>query len=70
VCQLDTLKKCRNRAMLRKALTAQPPTLDKTYDRILRAIAAEDAEYAVWPVFSERPLTVDEVAEVIAIEPG
>ncbi|KAF1352920.1 hypothetical protein EJ07DRAFT_158930 [Lizonia empirigonia] len=47
VCQLDTLGKCRNRAMLRKALTALPPTLDKTYDRILCAIAAEDAEYAV-----------------------
>jgi hypothetical protein len=54
-------------------MTALPPTLDKTYDRILCAIAAEDAEYAVhmllWLVFSERPLTVDEVAEVIAIEP-
>jgi hypothetical protein len=59
--------------MLRKAMTALPPTLDKTYDRILCPIAAEDAEYAVqmllWLVFSERPLTVDEVAEVIAIEP-
>jgi hypothetical protein len=39
VCQLDTLGKCRNRAMLRHALAALPPTLDKTYERILCAIA-------------------------------
>ncbi|CAG5158427.1 uncharacterized protein ALTATR162_LOCUS5073 [Alternaria atra] len=72
VCQLDTLGKCRNRADLRKALATLPPTLDKTYDRILCAIAAEDAVYAVrvllWLAFSERPLTVDEVAEVVAID--
>ncbi|KAF2818579.1 ankyrin, partial [Ophiobolus disseminans] len=72
VCQLDTLGKCRNRADLRRALAALPPTLDKTYDRILCAVAAEDAEYAVrvllWLAFSNRPLTVDEVAEVVAID--
>jgi ankyrin repeat protein len=72
VCQLDTLGKCRNRAMLRKALAALPPTLDKTYERILCAIVEEDAEYAVrallWLAFSDRPLAVDEVAEAIAID--
>ncbi|KAF2818594.1 hypothetical protein CC86DRAFT_336723, partial [Ophiobolus disseminans] len=72
VCQLDTLGKCRNRADLRRALAALPPTLDKTYDRILCAIAAEDAEYAVrvllWLAFSDRPLTLDKVAEVVAID--
>jgi ankyrin repeat protein len=72
VCQLDTLGKCRNRAMLRKALAALPPTLDKTYERILCAIAEEDAVYAIrvllWLAFSDRPLTIEEVAEVVAID--
>jgi ankyrin repeat protein len=72
VCQLDTLGKCRNRAMLRKALATLPPTLDKTYDRILCSIAEEDAVYAtrvlLWLAFSDRPLTVEEVAEVVAID--
>ena len=72
VCQLDTLGKCRNRAMLRKALATLPLTLDTTYDRILCAIAEEDVSYAIrvlsWLAFSDRPLTVDEVAEVIAID--
>jgi hypothetical protein len=72
VCQLDTLGKCRNRAMLRKALAALPPTLDTTYDRILCTIAEEDVDYAIrillWLAFSDRPLAVDEVAEVIAID--
>jgi len=70
--QLDTLGTCRNRAMLRKALAALPPTLDTTYDRILCSIAEEDVDYAIrvllWLAFSDRPLAVDEVAEVIAID--
>jgi hypothetical protein len=72
VCQLDTLGECRNRATLRKALATLPPTLDATYDRILCAIAEKDADYAIrillWLAFSDRPLSVDEVAEVIAID--
>jgi hypothetical protein len=72
VCQLDVLGKCRNRATLREALAALPPTLDKTYERILCAIPEEDAKYAIralrWLAFSDRPLTIDEVAEVVAID--
>lgn len=72
VCQLDTLGKCHNRAMLRKALAALPPTLDTTYDRILCSIAEDDVNYAIrilmWLAFSARPLAVDEIAEVIAID--
>ncbi|KAJ8106078.1 hypothetical protein OPT61_g9781 [Boeremia exigua] len=71
-CQLDTLRRCRNRAKLREALATLPPTLDQTYDRILCGIDADDREYALkilqWLVFSERPLSVEEVAEVIAID--
>ncbi|KAH6838311.1 vegetative incompatibility protein HET-E-1 [Alternaria alternata] len=72
VCQLDTLGKCCNRAMLRKSLATLPRTLDQTYDRILTAISEEHAEYAMrilqWLTFSARPLSVEEVAEVVAID--
>ena len=71
--QLDTLGKCRNRLMLRKSLATLPPTLDQTYDRILCAIDENDSEYAVrilrWLAFSTRPLLVEEISEVVAIDP-
>jgi ankyrin repeat protein len=72
VCQLDTLGKCCNRAMLRKSLATLPRTLDQTYDRILTSIGEEYLEYAMrilqWLAFSARPLSVEEVAEVVAID--
>lgn len=72
VCQLDALGKCRTRAVLRKLLATLPPTLDQTYERILSAISEEDSKYAIrilqWVTFSARPLSVDELAEVIAID--
>ncbi|KAF2734842.1 ankyrin [Polyplosphaeria fusca] len=72
VCQLDALGKCVNRKMLQQALTALPPTLDQTYDRILAAIENEYSQYALrilqWLTFSARPLSIDEVAEVVAID--
>ncbi|KAF1930669.1 HET-domain-containing protein [Didymella exigua CBS 183.55] len=72
VCQLDTLAKCRNRAMLRKSLATLPQTLDQTYDRILTAISKDDYDYAMrilqWLAFSARPLSVEEIAEVVAID--
>lgn len=58
--------------MLRKSLASLPQTLDQTYDRILTAIVEEDSTYAMrmlqWLTFSERPLTVEEIAEVVAID--
>jgi ankyrin repeat protein len=72
VCQLDTLGECRTRATLRKSLATLPPTLDKTYDRILSAISEADSQYAVtilqWLTFSIRPLSIYEVAEIVAID--
>ncbi|KAF2878542.1 vegetative incompatibility protein HET-E-1 [Massariosphaeria phaeospora] len=71
VCQLDTLERCCNRAMLRKSLATLPRTLDQTYDRILSAISERYSEYAMrilqWLTFSTRPLSVEEIAEVVAI---
>ncbi|CAN9300223.1 unnamed protein product [Alternaria alternata] len=58
--------------MLRKSLATLPRTLDQTYDRILTTIGEEYAEYAMrilqWLTFSARPLSVEEVAEVVAID--
>jgi hypothetical protein len=58
--------------MLRKSLASLPQTLDQTYDRILSAISEDDREYAIrilqWLTFSARPLSVEEVAEVVAID--
>ncbi|KAI1522072.1 hypothetical protein PtrSN002B_012259 [Pyrenophora tritici-repentis] len=72
VCQLDTLGKCCNRAMLRKSLASLPRTLDQTYDRILSTISEEYSKYAMrilqWLAFSARPLSVEEIAEVVAID--
>ncbi|KAJ4986108.1 pfs domain-containing protein [Stagonosporopsis vannaccii] len=72
VCQLDTLAKCRNRAMLRRSLASLPSTLDNTYDRILSAISEEDSVYAIralrWLAVSTRPLYLKEIAEVVAID--
>jgi Ankyrin repeats (3 copies) len=59
--------------MLQKSLTTLPSTLDETYDRILCAINDDDSQYAIrilrWLAFSKRPLQVEEVAEVVAIDP-
>ncbi|KUL90773.1 hypothetical protein ZTR_00369 [Talaromyces verruculosus] len=72
VCQLDALGKCRNRITLRKALATLPPTLDQTYDRILSAISQDDSEYAIrilrWLTFSAQPLSIEAIAEVVAID--
>ncbi|KAI1676258.1 Ankyrin repeat domain protein [Pyrenophora tritici-repentis] len=72
VCQLNTLAKCLNRAMLRESLATLPQTLDQTYERILSAINDEYSKYAMrilqWLTFSARPLSVEEIAEVVAID--
>jgi ankyrin repeat protein len=72
VCQLEGLAKCRNRLKLRECLVTLPLTLDETYDRILCDISEEDSEYAIrilrWLAFSSRPLLVEEIAEVVAID--
>jgi len=72
VCQLDELGKCLNQKMLQKALATLPSTLDQTYNRILAAISEEHSQYALhilrWLAFSARPLSIDEVAEVVTID--
>jgi len=48
-----------------------PQTLEKTYDRILSSISEQDSVYAIkilrWLTFAERPLSLDEIAEAVAV---
>ncbi|KFY39482.1 hypothetical protein V494_03965 [Pseudogymnoascus sp. VKM F-4513 (FW-928)] len=71
VCQMDSLGECRSRSALRTALKALPTTLDETYERILCAISNKDSADAIsilrWLAFSSRPLLVEELAAVVAI---
>ena len=57
--------------MLRTALATLPPKLDETYERIMINIAEKDIGYVIrilqWLAFAERPLSIDELAEVVAI---
>ena len=56
---------------LRKALGSLPKTLDDTYTRILCNIDEERYQYAFkilqWLTYSRRPLKLEELAEVVAI---
>ena len=49
-----------------------PETLDRTYDQILGKVKAEDYQFAAkflrWLTYSVRPLRLEEIAEVIAID--
>ena len=49
-----------------------PETLDRTYDQILGKVKAEDHQFAAkllrWLTYSIRPLRLEEIAEVIAID--
>ncbi|KAL8717888.1 MAG: hypothetical protein Q9225_004913, partial [Loekoesia sp. 1 TL-2023] len=71
-CQLDALRKCLTLPMLRKALDSLPLTLNETYARILCNIDASYSRLAAralqWLVYSERPLKIQELVEVLAID--
>ncbi|KAJ8108074.1 hypothetical protein ONZ43_g6538 [Nemania bipapillata] len=70
-CQLDALKKCLSRRELQNALASLPKTLDETYDQILCSIDEERCEIVLkilqWLAYSARPLQIEEVADVIAV---
>jgi hypothetical protein len=71
-CQLDTLRKCITISAVERALTELPNTLDETYNRILNNIPEEYHKEARRVMqllaISYRPLTIDEVAEAIAVD--
>lgn len=57
---------------MQEALAGLPPNLDQTYDRILATVDEVYFQYAFrilqWLTFSARPLLLDEMAEVVAID--
>ena len=72
VCQLDSLRKCLKLDALRKALNTLPKTLDDTYERILSNLDEEYEGDALtilqWLCFSKRPMRLNEMVEVLAID--
>lgn len=71
-CQLDSLGNCFNVPALRKVLASLPKTLDETYARILSNVDESHVHcvYKIlqWLTFSTRPLEIEELAEVVAID--
>ncbi|KAH9062463.1 ankyrin repeat-containing domain protein [Lactarius vividus] len=72
-CQLDALRRCLP-SNIQHALNRLPETLDGTYERTLSDIPEEKWEHAhrlfQCLIASDRPLRVEELAEVLAIEFG
>src|SRR5216684_3332995 len=70
-CQLDTLRRCVP-SSIRKALNELPTTLDETYERALERIPKEKRKHAhhlfQCLLVTIRPLYVEELAELFAIE--
>jgi hypothetical protein len=71
VCQLDTLRECLARNVER-VLNELPESLDETYARVLREISKSNREDVFrllqCLVVSMRPLRVEELAEVLAVD--
>ncbi|KAI9878600.1 MAG: hypothetical protein M1830_000460 [Pleopsidium flavum] len=72
VCQIDVLRRCRKLPLLRQRLRELPNTIDETYDRILLNIPEDDQQAAhatlQWLAFSQRPMTLGEISEAIAVD--
>jgi ankyrin repeat protein len=70
-CQLDTLRRCMP-SSIRRALNELPTTLDETYERALEGIPKEKRKHArhlfQCLLVAIRPLYVEELAELFAIE--
>lgn len=70
--QLISLVNCRKPQELRQALTTMPKGLNNTYAQILSRISDDDFEIAMrilhWLLFCARPLYIEELAELAAID--
>jgi hypothetical protein len=70
-CQLEVLRQCFP-STVRSILAELPESLDETYERILQQIPKSNRVYAhrllQCLVVAVRPLTVEELAEVLAID--
>jgi hypothetical protein len=72
-CQLDNLRRCMP-SRIQKALNELPVTLDETYERTLQGIPKQKSHHAhrllQCVVVAIRPLRIEELAEIFAIEFG
>ena len=70
--QLGELRNCLSPRQVEEQLTHLPKDLNELYDRMLSRIEDkfhEDAhKFFQWLVFSERPLKLTELAEVVAVD--
>lgn len=66
------MKKCRTQRDIDTVLLTLPRTLEETYDRILDAISdtykSDVRAVLQWLAFSERPMRLEEVAEIVAFD--
>ena len=73
-CQLEVIRKCPSADAVREALDSLPKSLDDTYNRILSSIDDENREDVLrilqWLCFSARPVRLDQMVEVLAVEVG
>lgn len=71
---MGTLERCMTLDEFENALDDLPTTLDEIYERMLRDMWKNDAKKAqnilTWLLFSNRPLTLEEVADAAVARPG
>jgi hypothetical protein len=75
-CQLNELEECLNSEQLLRALDNLPDNIQDTYDRIIKSLSKGEKSTSGKPkiirilqflLYSERPLTVEELVDVITI---
>ncbi|KZP17524.1 hypothetical protein FIBSPDRAFT_830542, partial [Athelia psychrophila] len=70
--QLEELIQCSNLRSLKQQLHALPKDIEETYERLLlraRASKRDDLRrFLQWMAFSERPITLEELAEVVTVD--
>ncbi|KAF3797085.1 hypothetical protein GCG54_00009054 [Colletotrichum gloeosporioides] len=73
VCQFEGLRNPRSNALISSALKNLPKGLDATYDRLLLSIEADFQAQILsllkWLAFSNRPLELEELAEIFILHP-
>src|SRR5256884_4028888 len=73
-CQLGALRECHTLAELEHTLNCLPVTLEETYERVLSVVDEKRREGICnvlrWLCFSARPIRLDEIADVMAIDFG
>ncbi len=72
---MESIRQCVQLKTLRKILSSLPKTLDETYNRILQDLESADQlpnaiKALQWLCFSEDPLRLAEVVDILAIENG